>query len=142
MAMTSKDPSIDQDRLKALLGVLGRERLGQLLQLLQERLTALRADMASKGPDWRLQRAALHQSLGSASSLGLTALAASLGRLEAAIDQALEAKADNLNPHAGAVARALADVAALQAQVETALTRQFPGLTADHAGNGSGALNR
>lgn len=119
---------------------MGRERVGQLLHLFQARLSALRANIASEGLDWRLQRAGAHQRQGSASSLGLMALATSLGRLEAAIDRTL-ADVDGLEAPDGAIASALTDLSGLQARAEAAAARCLSHLADNHTGDGAGALN-
>ncbi len=139
--MTTKDPVIDQDRVTALLAVMGRERLGQLLLLFHARVDALRADIESCGPDSNRQRAMAHQSRGSAGSLGLTALAASLSRLEAIIDQPSQG-ANGCDPSLGSIADAVAELAAQQTEAHAALEERFPGLTPDHEGEAAGALNR
>ena len=137
---TDDEPTIDQARMAALLAVMGQERVGQLLHLLLDRLDTLGADIAGRDPDWRIQQAALHQNRGSASSLGLMALAASLNRLEAAIDQASAAK-DGPEVSADAIANALAELARLQAQVKTVAARFLSGLMDNHIDDDGGALN-
>jgi len=141
MSMTDNAAAIDHDRVRALLEVMGAERLGQLLQVFEARVAGLTADLMSGAPDFDAPdfdapdfdalRAVAHQSRGAAGSLGLYALAESLGRLEILLGPAADPSA---------VASAAAELTALQARAYADLAMGFPGLSIAHAS--AGALNR
>jgi HPt (histidine-containing phosphotransfer) domain-containing protein len=86
--------TIDAARMAAVSAALGPQRLGELMLILGGRVQKL-AEAAELLPEsaeaWL---AALHQSRGSAASLGLVALAAGLARVEALGRQANVAEHD------------------------------------------------
>jgi hypothetical protein len=75
--------AIDPARVAAVAAAVGPPRLRELLLLLGDRVAMLAADADAYPEGAEDFMASLHQSRGSAASLGLVALAEGLGRMEA-----------------------------------------------------------
>ncbi len=136
--MNPADGSIDEARVATLLAVLGGQRLRELVAVLNLRLAAMAAELASGPGRWPGLKAIAHQTRGSASSLGLIALAARLGDFEAAIDRSM----DEAGVAPETLAEAAAEVAATLRRSLAALAAGFPDLAAHYDGPAPGASKR
>jgi HPt (histidine-containing phosphotransfer) domain-containing protein len=135
--MDAVDESIDQTRVASLLELLGATGLGELLTTLDDRLTAMAANLAS-GPEGAPGLAAsAHKCRGSASSLGLITLAVRLARFEALIDRT---SAPCSPPED--IAEAWADLIATRRQTFAILFARFPDLAVHYSGAATGALKQ
>jgi hypothetical protein len=74
--------SIDAARIAAVAAAVGRQRLHELMLILAERVQSLAAAAETFPESAEACLAALHQSRGSAASLGFLALAEGFGRME------------------------------------------------------------
>lgn len=78
--MTVVEPQLNAARAVAVAHLVGREKLNEMLDLLSQRLASLAADHSVLPPEAAIRL--VHQSQGSASSLGLHGLHRALCDLE------------------------------------------------------------
>ena len=139
--MGAHDASIDSERVASLLDVLGGARLGELLRILEARLSDVAAGLALRSIDPALLGAIAHQARGSASSLGLPVLAGRIGELEMLIDRSAAAINDG-RADAMAFIAAIDQVIAAQQAASAAIVALFPELAAHYGTAAAGALKR
>jgi hypothetical protein len=90
--------AVDVERIGSVSAALGAQRFGELLDMLSMRLLRLSAAIESLPGDAAGLVSALHQSRGSAASLGLVGLATALTDIEAQISRALSGGAPLPDP--------------------------------------------
>jgi hypothetical protein len=101
--------SVDAERIAAVSKALGARRFGELLALLCMRLQRLAAAIEHLPADAAGLAAGLHQSRGSAASLGLVGLAEAMIHMEAQIARALGGAEPSMMAEIKIAARALHD---------------------------------
>jgi hypothetical protein len=136
---------VDIDRISAVAKALGARRCGELLNVLEVRLHGLSAAIEALPANAADIVAALHQSRGSAASLGLVGLSLALTDIEAQVADLLSGSPTL--PDACALAcikiegRALAGYVRAALQAAAGHVRVAGGHTAEH-GQASGISSR